>query len=564
MSTLIAAAHPEQEICHDITLQVWEKINFSKTEKELLCDEVGAKPWSNIPPAQAEYFLRRFLEARGYFNPKFLRKDQTLKVDAGEISLVEDIQIKGSPIDIDITRYWQAFGRPMTSELLNGVENWILKELSQHGYPCGKIKSQAFSKTGEIKIDIEGRHLENFSQIKLAPIPGLVAGVEKRYMAFKKEDGFDALTLDLSAQRMVRDELVVSSTFNADCNAKGDLIKIKQHVVAGEPRLVTFGVGFDTEEYAVLEAGWKNNRMTSLASKFSIFGRASYRTQKVQSIFDWFYAPIVTKHSFKSDVTTTREFESEYETRETKVQSGPSWLFDVSGVGGSVWIGPRYTFTVTPRGSGPAITKSVALNLNLQLTSHDFEYYSADPRSGFATSFDLLTARKGIASEISATKYVFNGTYLKNLFHYDPAIWILGLRTRLTTTVVGEGTVREDLPPNMLEYLGGTTSLRGFGRRQVPESGALTTAYIGSEMRLSQIFPYGIQPISFIDWGRVGANGWNLDQTDFWSPGLGINWKSPIGVVRGTAAYGFVRGQDRERLSRLEAWHFYASYGEQF
>jgi len=171
-----------------------------------------------------------------------------------------------------------------------------------------------------------------------------------------------------------------------------------------------------------------------------------------------------------------------------------------------------------------------------------------------------------VASNVSATTYSFDFTRLWNLLSLEPEIWIFGIRGSFATTRAGRDTNYDDLPPSFKYALGGSEDLRGFGRKALPTegSGALTKAYLGSELRLNNSLPYQLQPFVFADWGRLGQESFDLDPTLFWSPGLGVRWGSPIGVLRFMLGHGFVSGDGQEQYKDLESLQFYASIGEQF
>lgn len=580
----------QQQVCEGLKLSSPTPLDFSKTEKELLCDELGPKAWSSVPLKQREYFLKNFLQSRGYYYPEFSANEETLQVDTMNQSLIRKVEIKGenrgekkghtAGDDIDPKRYWKVLGRPMTPKSLDEIENWISKELGKRGYPCFTLETRAYPRTETVTIKVETNQKQKFVEVLSEPIPGIVAGVERRYDAFSTEEDFNALQLDLTAKRIIDDELVVSTNFTSRCEA--DKLIIEQRTTAGEPRLVTFGFGFDTEEFAIAEAGWKNTRIWEMASMAEAYTRVSYRIQKASLGFNWYYAPMVSRHFIRSSVQYTRQNEEDFDSRTSELLSGPSWNFDKGFLNFSLWPAVSFSHTEIVRGSGDRSTESLGLRLRTQIQSHDFEYYRSDPRSGFELGFDSRLANKAIGSDNSVSTHLIRGTHLLNIFQLDPPIWIAGLRYKLATTLVGANTDDDSVPANLKQRLGGTADVRGFRRQEIPDDGALTSAYLGAELRIGNVMPFGLQPIVFADFGKVGQKDLDLDSNLYWSPGAGIHWKSPIGAVRATIAHGFVSSSEdkkntgssqtqgpgstkkQEASTQMERWQLYLSLGEQF
>jgi translocation and assembly module TamA len=551
-----------QIVCADVEMVTSARFDFTESEMILMCNDRGAEPWREIPLPQKEYFIRNFLEARGYFFPLIERHGTSLIVKVGQVSLIRKITVPDEVAELEPERYWEIYGRPMTPSNLDGLEKWLAKELGRLGYPCARVELKAYPKEQEVVVGFDELRLFQFPEIESEAIVGTVGGVERRYDAFRTGDTYDSFLLDLTARRMMADEIVIATTFSTKC--RNNEIAISQRIMSGEPRTLGFGIGFDTEEYAIAEATWKNTRFTELASILSLTAHASYRLQTLTGTFDWYYSPIVVRHFIRSQLIFVRENETEYDSRTIELKSGPSWNFDRLGHFFSLWASPSFGRTITERGLGRGTADSLAMELDLKMMTHEYEYYLTDPREGW--EMDLLSsfAKKGIGSDFSANQFQLTATYLKNLFDLDPPIWIWGLRTKALATIKGEDTDADELPAKLRHRLGGSVDLRGFGRKKVPSDGALTAFYVGGELRLSHIIPFGLQPIVFVDFGKYGMENATLNRSAFWSPGGGLHWKSPIGTFRSSLARGFVEGPDQATLSHLEHWQLYFSYGEQF
>jgi translocation and assembly module TamA len=195
------------------------------------------------------------------------------------------------------------------------------------------------------------------------------------------------------------------------------------------------------------------------------------------------------------------------------------------------------------------------------------EYYQSSPREGYRVLLNTAHMKKDLLASTSAHQMRLSFQELWNFGHMDPPLWVLGLRGGLMTTTGDEGSGLVNVLPVQYRYhLGGMASLRGFARDELPrnEGGALTAAFLGTEVRSTSVLPRNFEPYIFTDLGMVGDAPVTLDQTLYYSPGLGLRWASPIGVFRLNVAHGFIANATGPVPPNLSHWQFYLSYGEEF
>src|SRR5690606_4104988 len=127
------------------------------------------------------YFLRVHLENSGFWNPVFSEERQTLVARTGDKLTLDQLIVIGSPIDIDISKYWFPRGKPLTPELLNRIESWLLRRLSENGYPCAELRTVASRADGKVRMEVlPGEHWV-LKKVNSRGIPGLLGGVERRF-----------------------------------------------------------------------------------------------------------------------------------------------------------------------------------------------------------------------------------------------------------------------------------------------------------------------------------------------------------------------------------------------
>jgi len=140
----------------------------------------------------------------------------------------------------------------------------------------------------------------------------------------------------------------------------------------------------------------------------------------------------------------------------------------------------------------------------------------------------------------------------------------------VATTISPENVFSsKTLPPDWRQFFGGSQDLRGFGLKELPgndSAGALFGVYLGTELRFTDLLPWGLQPFTFVDLGAMGRNSLQLDRPYFWSPGFGVRWQTSFGSIRTTLAHGFLEKNDPNvnAPKSLSHWQFYFSFGEEF
>lgn len=557
-------AAEQKKLCDAIVVEFDFDLNFTATEKRLLCGSPGVKAWEHIPLRQAQYHMMNFLAARGYHHPEFKITGETLFVKPGVPTLIKTLRLTPDLPEMQVENFWLPKGRPLTPEELDTIEQWATSKLSRQGYPCAEVMTRGDPDTGTVDVTISRGPLWTFRELEADPIPGVRGGMLDRYRAFHFGDRYDSMLLDISAERLKNSQVVVNTQYSPVC--KGEPGLIEQRTLAGKPRLVTFGVGFDSENLFLVRAGWRNSRWSETASALDFSTTISYHSQKALASLDWYYLPVPSQHYLKTYLRLQREFESRYESRSVKAVFAPAFAGDFWGIRGDIYAGPSLQFENTLRGEGPRNARLLTLDLGISGQSHLYEYfaYRQAPQTGYEFNLFASTSDKGSGSNVSATMYSADFTRLWNVLSLEPEIWVFGIRGNFATTRAGRDTDYNDLPPSFKYALGGSEDMRGFRRKSLPTegSGALTKAYLGSELRLNNSLPYQLQPLIFADWGKLGSEAFRLEPTLFWSPGLGVRWVSPIGVLRFLAGYGFVSGRDRDKYQN--AAQIYVSLGERF
>ncbi len=552
-----------ETLCHRFVSP--DQIKWSTSEKRTLCGTADSPSWQNIPFNQAEYFFRSFLQSRGYHDPSFEKKDDKLFVKPGKLTEVSKIRTFPERADLDLEKYWYPIGRPLTPEQLNDIEKWFTFKLGRLGYACPKLSLTAEKETGEILVQYEAGEHWTIDEVEGASIPQLEEGTLDRYRAFAIGDAYDPVLLELSANRLKDSQTVINTQYSPAC-VKKPAGTIRQTTLPGQARLLTFGFGFDSENLFIAKGAWRNSRLSRNASMLELSGSLSYRQQLFLTSYDWYYLPYPSAHYLKSYFRVERNFEPNYEARSIKTVAAPAYQTDWHDLKLDMYLGPSLSFESTQRGEAPSATRLLTIDTGFNIQSHMYEYYLANPQTGYQMNLFGSFSNHSAVSDVSIAHYSMNFTYLWNVWNYDPSIWILGFRGSYVTSQPGKGTDAGELPPSFKQFLGGSEDMRGFARKNLPSegTGSLTKAYLGIELRLNNKLPWDLQPLVFLDAGQLGDLAFALDPPRFYSPGLGMRWQSPIGTVRFSAAHGYVENDKLEAYKDRTKMQYYFSLGEQF
>ena len=561
----LAASANQSAPCPTVAFVGATTIRLTDVERKLLCGDPSTEGWKTIPLNQAEYFMRVFLQQRGYQNPSFIAERGLLKVDAGAKSRVSGLDVKGLPLGVDAARLRKIKGRDLTPKELDSVKTALTGLLQDHGYPCPEIELSADGRSGDISAQAAPGAPDVMRRIVPSQLEKVDSRVFSRYEAFRYGQPFDIRLLSLTSERTKADALFVSAYYDVLCSTAG--AAITQRVVEGKPRLYKFGAGFDTEGYAIGKAQWQKSRIGWRDSSLEGTLYASFREETAETSMHLYVDP-ASRLFLMPQVIFDREDQIQYQyvTEQASAQPGTSWEND--RLRADLLAGPLEEHITTVRGVGPANDTFFAFHTKWTLTDHLYEYYAAEPRRGWRATVETLSRVAGVDSSLTAHRLTAQGESLWDVGGYDPPALVLGTRYWVGTTYAPNlSLAQQNLGPDMRFFLGGDANLRGVALNGVPsdQNGFLTIAYDGLELRMGDVLPYGLQPLAFLDAAMAGRADVHLDPDVYWSPGVGLRWRLPVGSIRGSVARGLVWHHDATSPPLYSPhWQLFLSFGEEF
>ena len=559
---IVSCSTNRKPLCGDLHLSGTKKLLFDKSELKLLCGDPRNAAWDSIPTAQRIYHLKTFLLERGFYAPKISEKKTGIFVEVGPKASIDRFSTSNWPKDIRPFTERRFRHLSMVSKNLDEIEAASLQQLKSQGYPCAEVKLQANPAKGLLTINATPGSREVFGEINGEPTEDLDTRTLRRFRAFHNDDIYDYRLLDITEKRIQDSGLVQNALFLPHCG--DDAFSISQKAIAGKSRFLSIGAGFDTEQLAIAQARISFNRLSEKGSSLESLAYGSLKIQSLQNKLTLHLWPPGSRTHLYSDLDFEHRDERSANTLTITSRAGAGITSELKNGKLDFEAGPKGEYIRVYRGDGLPVNRNISIEFATLYTSHLYEYNLANPKTGYKLSFNMESSLKQLGATFTATKLKFSEESLWQLWDNRWADLVLATRGFFATTYSHEGGSKlGEIPVTFRNFLGGSDTLRGFGRLALPRSGmgSLSAAYFGSEFRLARMMK--VEPIVFADLGSLSNNAFKFGAPYFFSPGVGFRWLLPIGVLRGTAARGYTFGGGPV-TERGGDYNFYLSYGEEF
>ena len=569
LSIAIESNGPEDglfRICADIYV---DDGNF-KIEKErqiFICGDPNSDSWKTIPSYQKNYHLKAILQSEGYHHPNITRNAKGLIVRLGTQSILRSIEVKQSPVELFPKRFWKLYGQPLTPNLLNQIELKLSSVLKSLGYPCYQYEVTPNTQSGIVSISIETKKHFSFPEVRRPNTNLLTEGAIRRYDAFKVGNWYDEALFRLTEKRMIDDSIVESAHFSTTCQS--NVLTVNEHIFPGKPRILRYGIGFNTELGPILRGSWSHNRIGRSGSQLKVSAKVSLIEQEISAKSEVYYWPEFNQHFFQPQITVKRSEEKHFSTLNSVAATLLGYDDDIGIFRYEILSGPSFNHTFTFRESSEDDTKTsgyASWKIALLAMTHNYELNLQKPYSGLSANLESNFVSKQIASSFTAVQLSGDIKGFFNLFSFDPSRFILALRAGANSTINPSDNPLEILPPELKAYLGGVNTLRGFERKSLPVTGlgALTSAFSTIELRFTHQLPLFLEPYLFADGGWTGNSKFELDKPFYYSPGIGIGFAPSFGVFNFSLAHGFVEHLAPHLADPIERFQLYFSFGRDF
>lgn len=562
--TLLNSSLGASKLCSGIVIH-GDKLQLNDTEKRMVCGDKKVEAYKHIPALEASLFFKGFLQDRGYLNPKFKNKNDKLHVYTGKKSRVRMIDVYSGKRNLnkvtkrELNRLFHK--RVLRTDLLNAMEKESLLIARERGYPCTKISSEVNTLNDTTTIVGEKLEFHRFGDFKREKVRGLRDNALERYYPFVAEDPFNDELLKLHEKRIYRSEVLPGTYFLENCSEDGKEFSLEQRFLDGPPRSIRFGAGASTEVGPMVRGRWNHNRYKSMASTISLTALASLRNQSLNFTSDAFFWKTEPRRSVLSQAELVRDSQLDYEQTIFRLLSQVKWTRDKQKHFQQYILGPVFeTGKYTTIDEADTNTfANVLLAGDFSWTSHKYELFDIHPQEGdlFQVKVDLRHPNLGFTDPLA--KFDSTAALVGRLANSGRGTIVGGTRVYLGTTFVNDEVTLGSLPPEVKFYGGGSDDVRGFLLQTLPKNdglGALSKAELKLELRRTYVYRPSIEIFAFFDQAYFGEESFSLDPTLWYSPGIGLRWLSPFGLVQTYASRGYSNTPYKDY-----GWYYFVGIG---
>jgi outer membrane protein assembly complex protein YaeT len=546
-----------------------------------------ASSW--LPWGAKHYFTRQQFEAdlkrivafyqdRGFpdarvrsFDVKLNKKqdeaDITVNIDEGQPIIVQDIQYEGftgavPPAHLNSLKQRLPLkaGQPLDRALAQASRESALDELKDHGYPYASVRLTdqpgSSEKSRIVTINAAPGTLARYGPISISGNATVSDKVVTRQLTYRPGQRYRLSQIEQSQRKLYELEIFQFANISSDVpeGQQPEIVPTKITLTEGKPRKVNFGIGYGSEEKARASIDWRHVNFFGGARTMQFQGQWSSLDRGIRANFKQPAFPLP-----KYGLTATAQLWHNDE---------PAYTLDTRGA--------VLTIERPLAKSGPSSQRNPTTTLLLSYTNQYETYQIAnealqdlsfrptlialglDPRTGqgrgLLSSIDFDARRGTVENEVNArTGYIASlhleqaGKELQGDFNYwettlEGRYYIaLGRQTVIALRARGGsidpwGDLESNIPFFKRYFLGGATSLRGWGRYEVaPQSGSGLPIGGHTQFESSAEFRTpvwgNLSAVAFVDAGNAWTGAWQFGGLKY-DAGPGLRYNTPIGPIR--------------------------------
>jgi outer membrane protein insertion porin family len=579
VSSLTVGCHEAGDVrVMSLSFEGVHAFDAGQLKRVLATRQSGWLPWS---PKQ--YFDRRefdddlkrivaFYADRGFpdarvegvdvtFNEKKDGVSLRIRVQEGEPVIVENVRFEGFQ-DLPPRARNRLLAVPLKTgerrdrDVVRATRDQVGRLFRNNGYPLVVIDATERPGASERSVIVsyfaDPGPAMTFGPTSVAGTEKISESVVRREVAFKPGQIYDERLVLQTQRRLTGLELLEFATVTPRLDApEGQSVPVRVTVAEGPPRRLRLGLGYGSEELARVSGSWQHLNFTGGGKQLSADAKWSSIDRGVHL---GLLAPYVKRPGLSLSITT-EAWSSEQLTYDQQTYGGRvtlAYRFDRPGRGREavhyrVGGGPVHSFLKygiapdslddqsrrlerialgldpdTGRGSGTV----GSVEVDFDRTAIDV---LANPRRGTKTALHFEMASEGLAGTYRFTEVAADVRGFLPAGRYVVAgrLRVAGIRASSPTS----------MPFSRRYFLGGSTSLRGWGRFEVSPLdldglpvGGRALLETSTELRIPVRGSIGT--VLFVDGGYVWHDPANFDLRDLkWNTGVGVRILSPVGAI---------------------------------
>lgn len=518
--------------------------------------------------------------------------DVTVVISEGDPIVVSEVRLEGfdpiAPGRLESLRAELPLqqDQPLDRQAAVASRERLINALRDEGYPYAEvqlIEEEVAERRRRVVLRGTPGTLAHFGPVEIVGVQSVDEGVVRRELTFEPGDVFRRQAMRETQRGLYRLELFefvnVESLENA--TEQPAEVPVRVTVAEGRKQRVTLGVGYGTEEQARARIRWDH---------LNFLGNARHAGAEVK----WSSLDRGIRLDFSEPYFVSRGFSLNFD--------GQAWqarepVYSLDSLGGratvryQIDLQTSWAVSLSSEFQRSSISNEALLDFSVR---DELIALGLDPRDGEAegtlSALAIDFTRNTTANALDARSgYVLNahleqaGGWLWGDFNY----WSATVEARHYTTIGrrlvaanrlrvgsidGAGDLVANVPFYKRYFLGGSSSIRGWGRFEVgPTSGfglplgGHTMLEGSSELR----FPVAgnVGAVVFLDYGNVWPGAWDIDLGNLrYAAGPGLRYLTPIGPLRFDFGYQLnpienlrVNGEPEGRH-----WRMHLSIGQAF
>jgi outer membrane protein insertion porin family/translocation and assembly module TamA len=585
-----------------------------------LASVLGTRASSRLPWGRQRYFDRKVFDAdlrrieayyrdRGYPDAQVASFDVKLNERQDSVALSITVR-EGEPLRverIDLLGFeslrpgaMRALRRNLPLEpgavadraQITAMQTMAARALQDRGFPFAQASIEEARDDHSVRLTVQAMTGDEarYGPVTVAGNVSVGDDVIRRTLAFEPGDRYSLASVQLSQRRLYELGLFQVATVATSSETVADgQVPMQVTVAEAKHRQIRLSAGYGSEEHARGEAQWKHVNFLGGARTGSIEGKWSSLTRGVRTSFT---QPYLFSPKLQLTVSTQGWLTDE-----------PAFRLDTRGGRGSLTYELTQRNAASGRGSDSTLSfgliaerESYAITteaLNDLTFRNQLIALGLDPRTGEgggllgALTFDyrrsttpsVLDSRRGSIfnahleragarpwGDFNYTEITLEARHYRTIGRFG----VLAFRGRIGT-IDGQGPDELDVPFFKRYFLGGSNSLRGWGRFEVsPLSGSglpiggHSMVEMSSELRTPLLGKASL--VLFADAGSVASSAWNFADELRYDAGPGLRYLTPVGPIRVDLAFQLNRipnllvdGQPESRR-----WRVHFSLGQAF